>query len=83
MVCWLRKHKTKRERGEKMAKTAKANTPEMMAGPEMGHGPQGRTLIAEQAYYKAEQRGFEPGHELDDWIEAEQEFLMNKARNLR
>lgn len=30
--------------------------------------------IAEIAYYKAEIRGFEPGHELDDWFEAEQEF---------
>ncbi len=29
--------------------------------------------IAEQAYYKAESRGFSPGHELDDWLEAERE----------
>jgi len=27
--------------------------------------------IAERAYYIAENRQFEPGHELDDWIEAE------------
>ncbi len=26
------------------------------------------------AYYKAERRGFAPGHELDDWLEAEQEI---------
>jgi len=32
------------------------------------------TRIAEIAYYKAEIRGFDPGHELDDWFEAEQEF---------
>jgi hypothetical protein len=32
--------------------------------------------IAELAYYKAESRGFEPGHELDDWLEAEREFLL-------
>jgi len=32
------------------------------------------TRIAELAFYKAESRGFEPGHELDDWIEAEWEF---------
>jgi hypothetical protein len=30
--------------------------------------------IAEIAYFKAEQRGFVPGHELDDWCEAEQEI---------
>ena len=29
--------------------------------------------IAERAYYKAENRGFAPGHELDDWLEAERE----------
>jgi len=28
-------------------------------------------MIAEAAYYCAEQRGFEPGHELEDWLEAE------------
>jgi len=32
--------------------------------------------IAELAYYKAESRGFEPGHEIDDWLEAEQEFML-------
>ena len=32
--------------------------------------------IAELAYYKAESRGFEPDHELEDWLEAEQEFVL-------
>lgn len=32
--------------------------------------------IAELAYYKAENRGFAPGYELEDWLEAEQEFLL-------
>lgn len=32
--------------------------------------------VAEMAYYKAEKRGFEPGHELEDWLEAEQEYLL-------
>ena len=30
-------------------------------------------LIEEAAYYKAAQRGFTPGHELDDWVAAEAE----------
>lgn len=30
-------------------------------------------LIAEAAYFRAEQRGFEPGHELEDWLAAESE----------
>jgi|GEM_PF-2214437 hypothetical protein len=37
--------------------------------------PEDRELrIAELAYSKAQQRGFEPGHELDDWLEAEREI---------
>ena len=28
-------------------------------------------MIAEAAYYIAERRGFEPGAEMDDWLEAE------------
>ena len=34
-----------------------------------------RRLIAEVAYYRAKQRGFAPGRELDDWIEAESEVM--------
>ncbi|NLT33646.1 MAG: DUF2934 domain-containing protein [Acidobacteria bacterium] len=30
-------------------------------------------LISEAAYYRAEQRGFAPGHELQDWLDAETE----------
>lgn len=29
--------------------------------------------IAEAAYWRAERRGFTPGHELDDWLHAERE----------
>lgn len=28
-------------------------------------------LVAEAAYFRAEQRGFAPGNELSDWFEAE------------
>ena len=35
--------------------------------------------IAELAYLKAESRGFEPGHELEDWLEAEQELMLYQA----
>lgn len=34
-----------------------------------------RKLISEAAYYRAKQRGFTPGHELEDWIQAEAEVL--------
>ena len=32
-----------------------------------------RALIAEAAYLRAERRGFAPGHETEDWLEAEAE----------
>jgi hypothetical protein len=31
-------------------------------------------LVAERAYEIAEQRGFAPGAELDDWLQAEREY---------
>jgi hypothetical protein len=31
------------------------------------------SMIATAAYFCAERRGFEPGHELEDWLAAEQE----------
>ena len=33
-----------------------------------------RKMVAVNAYYRAEKRGFEPGHEMEDWCEAEQEI---------
>jgi hypothetical protein len=34
--------------------------------------------VAQIAYYKAEDRGFEAGYDVDDWLEAEREFLLDK-----
>lgn len=31
--------------------------------------------IAVSAYYKAEARGYEPGHEMQDWLDAEAEIM--------
>jgi hypothetical protein len=39
-----------------------------------------RQLIEQAAYYKAEARGFAPGHELDDWIAAEAEVRRRLDR---
>ena len=33
-----------------------------------------RSMIAQAAYYRAERRGFEPGHEAEDWLTAEAEL---------
>jgi hypothetical protein len=39
-------------------------------------------LIAELAYFKAQSRGFEPGHEQEDWLAAEAELdrQLNRIR---
>jgi len=39
-----------------------------LVAPEFRHD-----IIAQAAYFRAEQRGFEPGHELEDWLAAEAE----------
>lgn len=36
-------------------------------------------LIAEVAYFRAEQRGFEPGDDLRDWLDAEAEVESHEA----
>ncbi len=36
-------------------------------------------LIAEAAYYKAEKRGFEPGKENEDWLDAEEEVAVGQS----
>ncbi|WP_374086715.1 DUF2934 domain-containing protein [Methylomicrobium lacus] len=55
---------------------------EILASAEAGIMPDpsdDTARIAELAYYKAERRGFEPGHELEDWLEAEQELIPNRG----
>lgn len=42
--------------------------------------PRVKEMIAEAAYYKAEKRGFTPGMEMLDWLDAEREILQRLAR---
>lgn len=37
-----------------------------------------REMVAKNAYYRAEKRGFEDGYELEDWLEAEQEISSQR-----
>lgn len=39
-----------------------------------------RAMIAEAAYYCALHRGFAPGHELEDWLQAEAELARAKGQ---
>ncbi len=43
-----------------------------LPGPSQPPRPR-EALIAERAYFRAERRGFAPGHELEDWLAAEAE----------
>lgn len=36
--------------------------------------PEFDALVAERAYFKSEKRGFAPGFEIEDWLEAEAEL---------
>jgi hypothetical protein len=38
-----------------------------------------RRAIAEAAYYRAQQRGFEPGQETQDWLSAEREIMEREG----
>jgi len=60
----------------KSAKTAKTDTSMMDITPK-----ERWKMVAVAAYHKAEKRGFAPGHDLQDWIDAEKEiaeFLQDK-----
>jgi hypothetical protein len=57
-------------------KTKKAISPDTEAAATTICLPDRDARIAEIAYHKAECRGFEPGHEVEDWLEAEQEFML-------
>ena len=54
--------------------TAKKGKEETQAGPPLS-APERERLIALAAYFRAEKRGFAPGCELQDWVEAEAEVL--------
>ena len=57
-----------------MAKTAHPLVDDPEASPAAQLEETLRRMIAERAYYRAEQRGFEPGHDYEDWLEAEREI---------
>ena len=37
------------------------------------------SMVAEAAYYRANQRGFSTGNDLGDWLEAEKEIMVRIA----
>jgi hypothetical protein len=56
-------------------KNTAANSPAATSMHEQASSPSASSTdhVATAAYFKAEARGFEPGHELEDWLAAERE----------
>lgn len=64
------------DRGVTVAVTSKQVKAKKRPVPHPGISAQERQmLVAQAAYFRAEKRGFAPGGELQDWIEAEAELL--------
>lgn len=56
-------------------KASAKNAPSVILESDPGPDTEARLeYIATAAYYKAAARGFVPGQEMDDWLEAEAEF---------
>ena len=71
------KERRKAPRRRKAAATPKPETtPRNEASP-----GEIRKLIEEAAYYRAAQRGFAPGPELEDWVQAEFEVMRRVERS--
>jgi len=58
-----------------MAKRKPAATPSRTPDPT---NPEVRVRIEQTAYYLAERRGFSPGYELEDWLQAEKQVLVGQ-----
>ena len=52
----------------------------MAAAVAESHAAERRAMIADAAYFRAERRRFEPGHELEDWLAAELEVTTTQQR---
>jgi hypothetical protein len=61
----------------KTAKDVKKQIPVSKNNNNIEDFPGHDAKVAEIAYRKAENRGFKPGHELDDWLEAEEELNLS------
>lgn len=73
----FRRQVERKEAGKAAARMPKSTRPARSNGASSRTriGPtERRSLIAQAAFYRAERRGFAPGGELQDWLEAEAEI---------
>lgn len=61
-------------KGRRERKTDHSEIARIAAAVAASHAIERREMIAIAAYFRAQKRGFEPGHELEDWVEAETEI---------
>jgi hypothetical protein len=67
-----------RQRGDELTEAVSGNRIESAAFVTEDLNAERAHRIRQAAYLRAEQRGFVPGHEIDDWLAAERE--LNEAR---
>jgi hypothetical protein len=53
-----------------------SSTPKANENSQIKWGDELHALIEERAYFKSQSRGYEPGHEIQDWIDAEAEIEL-------
>lgn len=69
---------------EQLTAKARPTNPNPVIGGESKYVPDDEdkvSRIAIAAYYKAEARGYVPGHEVQDWLEAEAEIEKGSQSN--
>lgn len=66
----------KKSRARKTSPAEPAAAPTVETGTAEGHAEDVSRMIATAAYFIAQERGFAPGHELDDWLEAERRITV-------
>jgi hypothetical protein len=62
------------EKSTSRARPAAVDAARPEPDPAEGESTQRLAKIAVAAYFSAERRGFEPGHEIEDWLAAEAEI---------
>jgi Protein of unknown function (DUF2934) len=70
---------TKRPKAEAPSETLHLKAKQLVATPLATDTIDIDSMIATAAYFRAVQRGFEPGHELEDWLHAEQQLRSRFA----
>ena len=73
--------KAPRATGERTTSAARDTADIIVSGAqiELERASAQHAMIAAAAYFRAERRGFEPGHELEDWLAAEAEVSGRRS----